>query len=307
MNQLQAMRVFLRVVDLASFNLAAKQQGMSAAAVTRSVSMLEAHLNVRLLNRSTRNLSLTDIGKEYLNGCRTIIQKLDEIESNLVQTIRDPRGTLRIASSMTFATAGLGSLLEAYQAIHPRVDFDVTTFDTHFDMVEGGFEVCFSDNRRPASSTLVSRRLTAIEQVTVASPAYLARNGTPPDPTSLKNHGLLTLSDSASSRWEFADARGAYQVNTASAVTATSNAMVRIAALSNMGIAQLPLPFVTDDLARGTLVAILEQFKVNSGPREISILYSGRTYLSMKVRSFIDFAVSQYRVPDKALALRVEP
>ena len=103
------MRVFTRVVDLASFNLAARQLGMSAAAVTRSVSMLEAHLNMRLLNRTTRSLSLTEVGKEYLDGCRTIIEKLDEMESNLVQTTRDPRGTLRIATPMTFATSGLGT------------------------------------------------------------------------------------------------------------------------------------------------------------------------------------------------------
>jgi DNA-binding transcriptional LysR family regulator len=121
MNQLQAMRVFTRVVDLASFNLAARQLGMSAAAVTRSVSMLEAHLNMRLLNRTTRSLSLTEVGKEYLDGCRTIIEKLDEMESNLVQTTRDPRGTLRIATPMTFATSGLGNLLASYRTLHPRI------------------------------------------------------------------------------------------------------------------------------------------------------------------------------------------
>ncbi|MEW6344655.1 MAG: LysR family transcriptional regulator [Pseudomonadota bacterium] len=305
MNQLQAMRVFTRVVDLASFNLAARQLGMSAAAVTRSVSMLEAHLNMRLLNRTTRSLSLTEVGKEYLDGCRTIIEKLDEMESNLVQTTRDPRGTLRIATPMTFATSGLGTLLASYRTLHPRVDFDVTTYDMHIDMVEGGFDVCFSDDRRLASSTLVSRTLTSIEEVTVASPSYLARHGTPRDPAALNRHGLLTVSDGSSRTWEFADADGVYRVNTGSALTATSSAMVRVAALNHMGIALLPLPLVSDDLAHGTLVPVLEQYEVNGGPRHVSILYSGRNYLSMKVRSFIDFAVSQYRAPDKPVALRV--
>ncbi|RFU48120.1 LysR family transcriptional regulator [Paraburkholderia sp. DHOC27] len=304
MNQLQAMRVFTRVVDLASFNLAARQLGMSAAAVTRSVSMLEAHLNMRLLNRTTRSLSLTEVGREYLNGCRTIIEKLDEMESNLVQTSRDPSGTLRIAAPMTFATSGLGTLLAAYRAMHPRVDFDITTFDTHIDMVEGGFDVCFSDERRLASSTLVSRTLTSIEEVTVASPAYLARHGTPREPAELSRHGLLTVSDGTSRSWEFADAKGVYRVGTGSALTATSSAMVRVAALNHMGIALLPLPFVSDDLQQGSLVAVLQPYEVNGGPRHVSILYSGRNYLSMKVRSFIDFAVSQYRAPDKPVTLR---
>jgi DNA-binding transcriptional LysR family regulator len=256
------------------------------------------------LNRTTRSLSLTDVGREYLDGCRAIIEKLDEMESNLLETTRDPQGTLRIATPMTFATAGLGALLAAYRTLHPRVDFDVTTFDTQIDLVEGGFDVCFSDDRRLANSTLVSRTLTSVDELTVASPTYLARNGTPRDPAALNRHGLLTVSDGSPRAWEFADADGIYRVNTGSALTATSSAMVRVAALNHMGIALLPMPIIADDLTRGALVPVLEQFEINGGPRQVSILYSGRNYLSMRVRSFIDFAVSQYRAPDRPVALR---
>lgn len=298
------MRVFTRVVDLASFNLAARQLGMSAAAVTRSVGTLEAHLNMRLLNRTTRSLSLTDVGREYLEGCRAIIEKLDEMESSLLETTRDPQGTLRIATPMTFATAGLGALLAAYRILHPRVDFDVTTFDTHIDLVEGGFDVCFSDDQRLANSTLVCRTLTSVDELAVASPTYLARNGTPRDPAALNRHGLLTVSDGSSRSWEFADADGVYRVCTGSALTATSSAMVRVAALNHMGIAMLPMPIVAEDLACGALTPVLEQFDINGGSRQVSILYSGRKYLSMRVRTFIDFTVSQYRAPDRPVALR---
>lgn len=293
------MRVFTRVVDLASFNLAGRQLGMSPAAVTRSVGMLEAHLNMRLLNRTTRSLSLTEAGKEYLDGCRTIIEKLDEIESNLVQATRDPRGTLRIATSLSFAAHGLGMLLAAYRALHPRVGFDVTTFDTHIDMVEGGFDVCFSDDRRLASTTLVCRALTTIKEMTVASPTYLARHGTPRDPAELGEHNLLSVSDGSPRTWEFADADGIQRVCTGSALTSTGSEMVRIAALSHMGIAQLPLPLIVEDLRRGTLVSVLDRYEINGGPRRVSILYPGRNYLAMKVRSFIDFSVSQYRAADR--------
>ncbi len=261
MNQLQAMRVFTRVVDLASFNLAARQLGMSAAAVTRSIGMLEAHLNMRLLNRTTRSLSLTEAGREYLDGCRAIIDKLDEIESNLVQATRDPRGTLRIASSMSFAASGLGPLLAAYRILHPRVAFDVTTFDTHVDMVEGAYDVCFSDDRHLASSTLVSRALTTIREVTVASPAYLARHGTPHNPAELGEHSLLAISDGTARSWEFADASGAYRVYAGSVLVSENSAMVRIAALNHMGIAQLPLPLVAADLDARMLVPLLQRRK----------------------------------------------
>ncbi|HYS63598.1 MAG TPA: LysR family transcriptional regulator, partial [Paraburkholderia sp.] len=124
MNQLQAMRVFARVVDLGSFHLAAKQLGISAATATRSVRILEEHLNMRLLNRSTRSLSLTDAGRLYPDGCRAVIEKLDEVESDLVRTTRDPGGTLRIAAPTTFAADGLGAVTASYRAANPRVCFD---------------------------------------------------------------------------------------------------------------------------------------------------------------------------------------
>ncbi|MBN3833958.1 LysR family transcriptional regulator [Burkholderia sp. Ac-20344] len=299
MNQLQAMRVFTRVVELSSFSLAARQLGMSAAAVTRSVGMLEAHLNMRLLNRTTRSLSLTESGREYLDGCRTIIEKLDEIESNLAQANRDPRGTLRIAASETSVAAGLGTLLSTYRLEHPRVRFDVTTFDLQVDMVEGGYDVCFCDDHRLVNSTFVSRMLTSVHEMVVASPEYLERHGLPTEPVELNTHSLLTVSNGAARNWEFSDVDGSCRVFTGNALTSTSSAMVRLAALNHMGIAQLPHPLVADDLARGTLLPILERYAVNGGPRCVSILYPSRNYLSTKVRSFIDYVVDHYRAPNR--------
>ncbi len=298
MNQLQAMRVFTRVVELSSFSLAARQLGMSAAAVTRSVGMLEAHLNMRLLNRTTRSLSLTETGREYLDGCRTIIEKLDEIESNLAQVNRDPHGTLRIAASATSVAAGLGALLSTYRIEHPRVRFDVTTFDIQVDMVEGGYDVCFCDDQRLVNSTFVSRTLTSVRDVIVASPGYLARHGTPVEPVELNTHCLLTVSNGAARNWEFSDVDGSSRIYTGNALASTSNTMVRIAALNHMGIAQLPHPLVAD-LASGALVPILERYDVNGGPRRVSILYPSRNYLSTKVRSFIDYVVDHYRTPER--------
>jgi DNA-binding transcriptional LysR family regulator len=267
--------------------------------------MLEAHLNMRLLNRTTRSLSLTEVGKNYLNGCRDVIAKLDEMEFTVMQATRDPSGTLRIAAPMTFVASGLGALLASYRTMHPRINFDVTTFDTQIDMVEGGYDVCFSDDRRLESATLVSRSLTSVDDVVVASPAYLARHGTPRNPSALSEHSLLSVSDGSSRMWEFCDANGVYRVYTGHGVSATSSSMVRVAALNHIGIALLSAPLVADDLARGALVPVLEQFELNGGPRQISILYSGRNNLSKKVRSFIDFTMSQYREPDRPVALRV--
>jgi DNA-binding transcriptional LysR family regulator len=294
MNQLLAMRVFTRVVDLSSFNLAGKQLGMSAAAVTRSVGMLEAHLNMRLLNRSTRSLSLTEAGRLYLDGCRAVIDKLDEVESELVRATRDPSGVLRIAAPAVFASSGLPAVLGAYRAMNPRVEFDVTAYDTHIDLIEGGFDVCFATDRQSVNASLVSRKLTSVKEILVATPAWLARHGEPRKPAELADHGLLAISD-APRAWEFSNAEGVQRVNVNGPMTANGYATVRAAALADMGIALLPLPLVADDLARGALLPVLNAFDVNVGVQHISIVYSGRNYLTMKIRSFIDFAVEQFR------------
>jgi DNA-binding transcriptional LysR family regulator len=294
MNQLQAMRVFTRVVDLSSFSLAGKQLGMSAAAVTRSVGMLEAHLNMRLLNRSTRSLSLTEAGRLYLDGCRAVIDKLDEVESELVRATRDPSGVLRIAAPAVFASSGLPAVLRAYRAVNPRVEFDVTAYDTHIDLIEGGFDVCFATDRQSVNASLVSRKLTSVKEILVATPAWLARHGEPRTPGELADHGLLAISD-APRAWELSNTEGVQRVSVNGPMTANGYATVRAAALADMGIALLPLPLVADDLARGALLPVLNTFDVNGGVQHISIVYSGRNYLTMKIRSFIDFAVEQFR------------
>jgi DNA-binding transcriptional LysR family regulator len=303
-NQIQGMRVFMRVIELNSFALAAKQLGMSAAAVTRSISMLEAHLNVRLINRSTRCLSLTEAGTLYLGGCRTIIENLDAIESNLVRSTRAPHGTLRIGAAATFASAQLCALLAAYHREQPLVDFDIRTFDAQVDMIDGGFDIGFTDSRRLPNSSLVSRVLVDFEDVLVASPAYLACKGSPTTPSMLGTHDLLIVSDGSARMWEFTDGAGSYRVQTLrNALRTSSHAMARTAAMNDMGIAMLPLPLIRDDLERGALVRLLELYPVNDSARSFSIVYSGRTLLTAKVRSFIDFSVNYFRPADLALPL----
>jgi DNA-binding transcriptional LysR family regulator len=304
MNQLQAMRVFTRVVELGSFAMAARQLGMSSASVTRSVGMLEAHLNSRLLHRDTRSLSLTENGKDYLNGCRSVIEQLEELETFLLQATREVRGTLRIAAPMRFVVSGLAELLAGYQVVHPRVDFNVTTFDARIDIIAGGFDVCFSDNLRVATSTYVSRRLTVVEDIVVASPTYLCRRGTPADPPSLDRHCLLAMTDGTTRAWEFTVASSVYRVPLGSGVTATSSLLVREAALNHMGIALLPASLVAQDIRSGALVRLLQQFEVNGGPRHLSLLYPGPYNLSRKVRTFIDYTVAHYRTPGNAVSLR---
>jgi DNA-binding transcriptional LysR family regulator len=305
MNQIQAMRVFVRIVDMGSFTLAARQMDLSAPAVTRAVSALESHLNMRLLNRSTRGLSLTDAGRHYFDGCRAILSKLGEVESDLMCATRDISGVIRVASTASFSVTGLGPLLAAYRRLNRKVQFDLTIFDTHVDMIVGGFDVCFTTDRDTLAASLVSRRLVSIKDIAVATPGYLAVHGEPFDSHALLNHDLLTVSEGLHT-WGLLDNGSTNRVSGKSVLKSTNCMMVREAALADMGIAFLPESLVVDDIAKGALREVLKKCEVVGGPREISIVYSGRNYLTMRVRSFVDFATTYYRSrADTPASLRI--
>ena len=302
MNQLQAMRVFLKVVELKSFSLAGEQLGISRPAVTRSIAMLEEHFNVRLLHRSTHNVSVTEAGEAYVDGVRDVLEKLDEVEAEVNRTVREPRGTLRIAAPTSFSVMDLAPMLAQYRRRFPEVRLEVSLVDSHVDMVEGRFDACIVADHKAASATLVSRALSPITPVMVASPDYLARSGTPQHVASLERHDLLALEETGRQTLTLATPSGPERIDYEPALAATSSVLVREAALAHMGIAVVPEELVADDLLQGRLVRVLPQFTILGPQRQMSILYSGRRHLSAKVRSFIEFAVAYFRERHERMA-----
>jgi DNA-binding transcriptional LysR family regulator len=305
MNQITAMRVFCRVVDLGSFTLAATQLGMSPAAVTRHVSVLEAHVNVKLINRSTRRLRLTEAGCEYREACRTILENLDAVESSLARSTRKAHGMLRIGSANAFASLYLCELLAAYRRTQNAVEFDIRTFDVSFDLVEEGFDVCF-DHHPQVRSTLICRPLISSEEVLVASPAYVRERGAPDSPASLRDHDLLSLTDGVSkTRGGSGGAVSSHAECGRTVLSTSSPAVVRVAALNGMGIAQLPTALIREDIEQGTLVRLLEAFPTGDTDRFHSLIYQGRSHLTAKVRTFVDFTVTFFRIEGRAPSFRV--
>lgn len=306
MNHLNSMRVLIRVVELASFAQAAEQLGISASSATRSILMLENHLNVRLLNRSTRKISLTDVGREYVDSARAVIEQLDELESSLSRANREVRGTLRVVTSTTFAECGLFSLISAYQKIHPQVCFEVTTCDGVTQLIPGGYDVGFSTESEIADSTLVCRELTTLKEIVVAAPSYLKRSGFPATPAQLNTHHLLSAPCGASRcTWKFSESRTSLNINVNSGLRASNASAIRAAAIAGMGIALLPASLVSEDLREGRLLPVLSQFEVSGEKLRVSVVYAGRNYIATKVRNFVDFTVGQYRDPESAPALCV--
>jgi DNA-binding transcriptional LysR family regulator len=295
MNQLSAMRIFTKVAESLSFTVAAKDLRVSTAMVTRSVAMLETHLNLRLLNRTTRNVSLTEAGHEYWQGCRELLRHLDALDANVCSSAREAGGSLKVAAHESFAAADLSDLVAGFREIEPRVDFELTVFASTQDLVVGTYDVCFVAERRLRDSTLVCRPLTPLRDVIVASPSYLMRRGTPAQPSDLTNHDVLATSEPCVRSWEFGDAYGTQRVLLRPVLSSSNLPAVIRAAKAGLGIARLPTPLVFRELQEGALVPILEDFRLENGVRTLWMLYSGHRYMTPRVRRFIDFSVTHYR------------
>jgi DNA-binding transcriptional LysR family regulator len=297
MNQLQAMRVFLKVAETGSFGRAAAVLEMSNAVVTRYVALLEAHLNTRLLNRTTRSVSLTEAGQSYAEGCKTVLEQVEAIESMISQSAVEPSGTLKLVASASFSLFGLTPLLRAYQSKYPEVKLRLTLLHRPVDLVDEGFDVGIVVPRLVTSGTLINRPLVTITPVVVAAPGYLAEFGTPNRPASLVRHVFLApSSDIHGTTWTFTSPEGRdEQVLIDPGYTVNNVQMLRQAALAGMGIAVLPESHVTQDIEAGALVPILTGYAVKDADKQISLVYPGRRYVSAKTRSFVDFTIAHFR------------
>jgi DNA-binding transcriptional LysR family regulator len=298
MNQLQSMRVFVKVADLGSFVGAAGALDLSTAVVTRHVADLEARLATRLLNRTTRRLSLTESGTTYLERVRHILDDLEGVEQMVVARNHEPVGTLRIVAPVVFGLHSLASVVQSYAARYPDVVPDVTLADRHVDLVEEGFDLGILVARPMRSASIVTRRLTTGYMTVCATPAYLAQHGTPTRPEHLLRHSCLSRpSEQGGEERVFTGPDGAVRVRPTNAIAANNTEMLRQFALLGMGVAILPSYLIGRDLASGRLVPLLGDYHLP--PIEITIAYPSRLHLPAKVRTFIDHIVEHFQQPGR--------
>ncbi|MBN3846472.1 LysR family transcriptional regulator [Paraburkholderia sp. Ac-20342] len=295
MNQLQSMRVFVKVADLGSFVGAAGALDLSTAVVTRHVADLEARLGTRLLNRTTRRLSLTESGATYLERVRHILADLEGVEQMVVARNHEPVGTLRIVAPVVFGLHSLAPVVQSYAARYPDVLPDVTLADRNVDLVEEGFDVGILVARHMRSASIVTRRLTTGYMTVCATPAYLAQHGTPTRPEHLLQHSCLSRPAEQSGGEErvFKGPDGEVRVRPVNAIAANNTEMLRQFALLGMGVAILPSYLIGRDLAAGRLVRLLDDYSLP--PIEITIAYPSRLHLPAKVRTFIDHLVDHFQ------------
>ena len=288
MDRFQAIAAFVSVVESGSFAKAAEKLDQSVSAVSRHVADLEQHLDARLLNRTTRRLSLTEPGRAFHERAVQLLADLEEAEQGASAGGITPRGTLKLTAPITYATRVLAPLIAAFAAKYDQVRVDVDLSDRIVDLVDEGFDLAvrIGDIR---SQFLVARRIGTTELVCCASPGYLKRHGTPRTPDDLARHVCLTYEyATVRHQWRFAGPDGREQVVRIGGPLHSNNGrMLAALAVEGAGIVCEPDFILAPDIASGALVPILADWKLAA--IAIHAAYPSRRHLSAKVRSFVDF------------------
>ena len=287
MDKFLEMQTFSAVVDAGSFVKAAEMLGLSKAAMSRYVGDLETRLGVRLLHRTTRRLSLTEEGEVFYARSKELLAGVDEAEAEITSRSGAASGQLRINAPVTFGILHLAPLWGLFRSQYPQVSLDVTLSDRVVDLVDEGYDVAIRIAILP-SSTLVSKRLASTRMVLCASPTYLQKHGRPVLPAELAAHAVISYSYwSTKDEWHFVGPQGPVSVKTQPCIHTNSGDTCRAAALAHQGIILQPSFLVGDDLAAGTLVELMPDYR--SIELGIYAVYPTRKHVPPKVRALIDF------------------
>ncbi|MCH9000548.1 MAG: LysR family transcriptional regulator [Proteobacteria bacterium] len=293
MEDLSAMAVFARVVEMESFSGAARALGLSKSAVSKRVGRLEDRMGLRLLNRTTRRLSLTEAGAAFYQGCRRVVAEAEAAERAVTRLASAPRGRLKVNAPMSFGVRHLAPALPDFMARYPELNVDLTLNDRVVDLVEEGFDLAIRIARL-AESSLIARRLAPNRLVLCAAPSYLAAHGAPRAVEDLKGHECLLYSyQAAGDVWRLCGPGGERRLAVTGRLRINNGDALLAAALGGLGVALLPCFICGQDLRAGRLIQVLPAW---SGPADTAIaaVYPASRNLSPKVRVFVDFLTERF-------------
>ncbi|MGZ5867336.1 MAG: LysR family transcriptional regulator [Xanthobacteraceae bacterium] len=292
MDRMTSVVTFVKVVDSGGFAAASRKLNMSASTVTAHVQALEARLGVRLLNRSTRKISVTEVGHAYYERCLQILADIDDADS-VVQALQSmPRGRLRLNASAAIPPL-LAQVIAEFTALYPDVTISMTMSDRMVDLVEEGFDLAIRLLPIP-DSTLVLRRVGTYRLIVGGAPEYLAARGIPQLPSDLVAHNCLSVSSSPwGAEWRFNGPGGEQSIQASGNLESNSANALRLAAVQGQGLTMMPSFLVVDEIKSGRLVPVLKEFTRTEYP--INAIYPHRHQLSAKVRSFLDLMAKHYR------------
>jgi DNA-binding transcriptional LysR family regulator len=293
MDRFQAFSAFARVVEHGSFAAAAQRLEISTSAVSRQVAELEAHLEVRLLNRTTRRLSLTEAGQAFYERCVQLLTDLEETEAAVRSTAAVPKGTLRLTCGVTFGERYLAPAVAEFATRHRQVAFDIDLSDRAVDLVEEGFDLAIRIGP-VGQQALVARRIAETQLVCCAAPAYLDSRPPLHTPDDLRHHECFAYSYAATAgAWTFEARDGTRHTPRISfRHRANNGSLLSAMAVAGVGISLEPDFIVAADVRAGRLVRVLPDYQPPRSP--ISAVYPSRRHLSAKVRTFVDFLAARY-------------
>jgi DNA-binding transcriptional LysR family regulator len=299
---LEQLRLLVKVIQSGSFTRAADLLGTQKSYASRVVARLEKELGAKLLERTTRSLSVTELGREVFERAVGILSAVEDTTRLVHNTQGDPKGLLRLTCGVEFGMLAVGRWLDEYLEANPRVSADVEYTSRVLDLVHEGFDIGIRVGRVQASR-LVARPLGELEYALFACPLYLERQGRPETPDQLREHGLVMFSAGTQRRgWTLTPSGGserdAVRVEGPARLRVNNSFAVRDAVLRGLGIGQLPLLIASDDLAAGRLVPVLTGWRPPVVP--VYAVYPSNRYLSPKVRSFVDLALARFPTDSRA-------
>jgi DNA-binding transcriptional LysR family regulator len=287
MDKLTSMTVFVRVAKAGSFAGGASELGISRAMATKHIMQLESSLGTRLFNRTTRSLSLTDVGASYLERCQQVLTDVEEMEAAVTHLQTEPRGVLKISAPPVIGATHITRAVAEFLKIHPDLTVDMILQSSPGDLIDEGIDIAIYLGDLDDTS-MVARKLGSSPMVICASPEYLAKHGTPKTPEDLYQHScLINWASTPRNKWKFKGKIGYITVSVSGRMQSNVADANRIAAINGLGLVMLATYVVGRDIERGKLVPVLENYVLP--PLDIHAVYPHRKYLSAKVRRFLDF------------------
>ncbi|MBO9331034.1 LysR family transcriptional regulator [Achromobacter xylosoxidans] len=293
MDRLTALQVFRQVAERNSFAEAGRRLGLSPAAVSKNIAELEAHVGVRLINRTTRRMALTEEGRIYLEHVTRGLDALVEADQALCPVKATPSGTLRVSAPMTVTLTRLSAAIPGFLARHPDLRLDLHLDDRRVDLIREGFDLAVRGSDRLEDSSLIARKLAVMPHVLCAAPSYFKAHGKPQAPADLKALNCIRFSLSGhADAWEFSKNGHTESIAVKGQYSVSSSLAVRDALRGGLGLSLMPRPYVEDDLKAGRLQAALEDWATVE--TTLYAVYPSRQHVAPKLRAFLDFLVEQF-------------
>jgi len=293
MDKLISMKVFARVAKLGSFSAAAEDLGISKAMASKHITALENTLGVRLLNRTTRKISLTEVGAAYRERVKHILAEIEETELSVSQLNTEPRGTLKMMAPTSFGAFHLSRAAADFMDEYPDINVELILSDREADLAEEGLDLSFHVGEL-SDSSLIARKIASARMVICASPEYLEKHGIPKTPEDLIDHSCLLFTPRfPANEWHFKRDGENFTVKVSGCMKSNVGDTLRVGGIKGLGLIQQPTYMVGQDIKLGRLQVVLEEYE--PAERPIYLMYLHRRHLSAKVRSFVDFLLERFQ------------